>query len=280
MGGWRDVWEGWMRKEKDPRDAGLYAALTRLELLVGDVLVATRGGATPSATSAPMQVTIKTAHGYLSAQPGPPDAPVTFQYRDAAGPWETFELGGLHAPAPPDVTPPDVIPPDTSPVGVDAFDLASALVASTDCPSVASLPIISAMAWIGLKDVAVDQQGYAMDFSGRDSWPGVTPPGWDGPINHTLWMGEYIGGNWYVLPIKEGLGEYCTLGPILLPGQVPDNLTYFAQSPMRGYQPRTGERVGFFCTTGDTRRMNLQPPSGAGRTNVVTVPFQAGDYAW
>jgi hypothetical protein len=83
-----------------------------------------------------------------------------------------------------------------------------------------------------------------------------------------------------VLPIKEGLHDYLTLGPILNPGQVPENLTYFAQSPMKGYQPRPAEQVGFFATTGDTRRMNLQPPTGAGRTNVVLVPFAPGEYTF
>jgi hypothetical protein len=129
-----------------------------------------------------------------------------------------------------------------------------------------------------LIDVGGDGQGFAMNFPGRDTWPGVIPPGWEGAINHTLWIAERIGGVWYVLPIKEALGEYCTLGPILKPGQIPDNLTYFAGSPMLGYQPAVDEAIGFFATTGDTRRMNLQPPSGAGRTNVVLVPFAAGDY--
>src|SRR4029434_2131623 len=229
-----------------------------------------------------MKITIKTAHGFLSAQPPPadhPTAPVEWQYRAAAGEWETVDLVGLELPPipiPPDQTPIPPIPP----AGEDAFDLSSAIVAAGDCPQVAGLPIISAMAWIGLYEVGIDQQGYKMDFDGRDTWPGVIPSGWEGPINHTLWLAEYISGAWYILPIKEGLGDYCTLGPILLPGQIPDNLTYFSRSPMLGYQPRPGEQVGFFATTGDTRRMNLQPPSGAGRTNVVLVPFTAGDYAW
>ena len=67
---------------------------------------------------------------------------------------------------------------------------------------------------------------------------------------------------------------------ILAHGQVPDNLTYYAQAPMLGYQPRPGEWVGFFVTTGDTRRMNVQPAAFEGRSNVVTVPFQAGTYTW
>jgi len=125
-----------------------------------------------------------------------------------------------------------------------------------------------------------NDQGFAMNFNGRDTWPGVIPPGWEGAINHTLWIAERIGGTWYVLPIKEGLHDYLTLGPILNPGQIPENLTYFAQAPMYGYQPKPREQVGFFATTGDTRRMNLQPPFGAGRTNVVLVPFTAGEYTF
>jgi hypothetical protein len=182
------------------------------------------------------------------------------------------------APLPPDPDPgPDPLPPST---GADAIDLSQAIVASGDCPPVAHLPILSAMSLISLTNVGADGQGFAMNFPGRDTWPGVVPPGWEGAINHTLWIAERIGGTWYVLPIKEGLHDYLTLGPILNPGQIPQNLTYFAQAPMYGYQPKPREQVGFFATTGDTRRMNLQPLIGAGRTNVVLVPFAAGEYTF
>jgi hypothetical protein len=183
------------------------------------------------------------------------------------------------AAAPPEPEPePEPGPGPTPPsAGADAIDLSLAIVASGDCPPVAHLPIISAMASISLKEA---DQGFAMNFPGRDTWPGVIPPGWEGAINHTLWIAERIGGQWYVLPIKEGLHDYLTLGPILNPGQIPQNLTYFAQAPMYGYQPKPREQVGFFATTGDTRRMNLQPLIGAGRTNVVLVPFTAGEYTF
>jgi hypothetical protein len=234
-----------------------------------------------------MKVTIKTAHGYLSPQPPTAKNPaVRWEYRDTAGAWETLELVGLELPDlpeppdPPDPTPPEPEPGPTPPTTGDAIDLSLAVVASSDCPPVAHLPILASMSLISLKNVGTDGQGFALNFPGRDTWPGVIPPGWDGAINHTLWIAEFIGGTWYVLPVKEGLHDYLTLGPILNPGQVPENLTYFAQSPMQGYQPRPAEQVGFFATTGDTRRMNLQPASGAGRTNVVLVPFTAGEYTF
>jgi hypothetical protein len=182
-----------------------------------------------------------------------------------------FAVGAAPAPEP--------LPPDPNPLppSHDAIDLSAAIVASGDCPSVAHLPILGTMSLISLID---SDQGFAMNFPGRDTWPGVIPPGWDGAINHTLWIAERVNGTWYVLPIKEALHDYCTLGPILNPGQIPQNLTYYAQAPMQGYQPRPAEQIGFFATTGDTRRMNLQPPYAAGRTNVVLVPFTAGDYRW
>jgi hypothetical protein len=234
-----------------------------------------------------MKITIKTMHGYLSPQPATAKNPaVRWEYRDTAGEWETMEVTGLDLPVPPEPLPPDPNPPEPEPgptppaQSADAFDLSTAIVASGDCPAVAHLPILSSMTSVTLTDVGSDGQGYAMNFPGRDTWTGVIPPGWDGPINHTLWIAEKIGGQWYVLPIKEALNDYCTLGPILTPGQIPTNLCYFAQPPMNGYQPQPFEQIGFFCTTGDTRRMNLQPMTGAGRTNVVLVPFAAGAYTF
>lgn len=232
-----------------------------------------------------MKVTIKTAHGYLSPQPATTKQPgVRWEYRDTPGEWETLEILGLELPTPPVPVDPPIDPPIDPPVppvtAADAIDLSAAVVASGDCPAVAHLPILAAVSLVSLVDVGADGQGFAINFPGRDTWPGVIPAGWDGPINYTVWIGEYIGGTWYVLPVKEALHDYCTLGPVLQPGQVPANLTYFAQSPMKGYQPKPGELVAWFCTTGDTRRMNLQPPTGAGRTNVVLVSFAAGDYAW
>jgi len=218
-----------------------------------------------------MKIALRNEYGYLSTQPADASGHVPWQYRPTIGAWETFDVIELELEPP---TPEPTPPPQQ---GGDAFDITRAVIASADCPSPASLPILATLSEIVLTQA---EQGYAHNFPGRDTWPGVIPPGWDGPINHTLWMCEYIGAQWYMLPIKEALGDYCTLGPILTPGQVPQNLTYFAASPMLGYQPRVGELVGFFATTGDTRRMNVQPLGHVGRTNIVTVPFAAGTYRW
>jgi hypothetical protein len=215
------------------------------------------------------------------------DAPHTLiANRDGVGIGEQFELllldeAGNVIPwpetPPPSTQPPTDVPPHPQPPSQDAIDLAAAIVASPDCPSVHGLSIISTVTEITLTQA---EQGYAMNFPGRDTWPGVIPPGWEGPINHTLWMGECIRGQWYVLPVKEGLHDYLTLGPILKPGHIAENLTYYAQPPMVGYNPRPGEMLAYFVTTGDTRRMNLHPAAPVGRSNVVLVPLTAGTYRW
>ncbi len=63
-----------------------------------------------------MKVTIKTAHGYLSAQPPTPGGLARWQYRDTAGEWEMFDVDGLEfqpVPQSPDQEPVPVPVPDT-----------------------------------------------------------------------------------------------------------------------------------------------------------------------
>src|SRR4029453_14327572 len=151
------------RHDHDRSDAGDDAALHRPGLLV-EVYVyrSPAEGAHGSLTrGVPMKITIKPAHGFPPAQPPPadhPTAPVEWQYRAAAGEWETFDLVGLELPPipiPPNQTPLPPHPPPIPPAGEDAFDLSSAIVAAGDCPQVAGLPIISSMAWIGLYEVGI-----------------------------------------------------------------------------------------------------------------------------
>ncbi len=65
-----------------------------------------------------MKVRIRTAHGYLSAQPPTPGGLVRWQYRDEAGPWEELEIEGLEFPAPPVPVPTPDQEPQTPPADV------------------------------------------------------------------------------------------------------------------------------------------------------------------
>jgi hypothetical protein len=66
-----------------------------------------------------MKLRLKTAHGFLSFQPDG-----RLEYRDVAGPWETFELEGFDCPGP--VTPPDPKPNPSYHVGPGPRNLARA----------------------------------------------------------------------------------------------------------------------------------------------------------
>src|SRR4030095_2447353 len=108
-------------------DAGHDAAVHRPGLLV-EVYVyrSPAAGADGSLNrGVPLKNNIQNVHGFLSAQPPPadhPTAPVEWQYRAAAGEWETFDLVGLELP-PPTPLPRDQLPiAPIPPPGEDAFN--------------------------------------------------------------------------------------------------------------------------------------------------------------
>jgi hypothetical protein len=95
--------------------------------------------------------------------------------------------------------------------------------------------------------------GVFVDFSAKNSWPEVTPPGWDGGIAYTLWMVVKVNGQW----ITAGGVEYWhgldrQGGP---PSRFASNWYYSPQvwGELASHQPAVGEQVGFFVTAGDQR---------------------------
>lgn len=110
------------------------------------------------------------------------------------------------------------------------------------------------------------------------------PPanGTQGPISWTVWGGFKPADQWAFAPLVECINDdYVPTGDLFAPNQIGANLLYYADAPLRGYQPKRGEQIAFVVTTGDTRRQNAQAPGlSAWRTNVVLVPFQPGDYAF
>lgn len=161
----------------------------------------------------------------------------------------------------------------------DAIDLSTAVVAAKDCPNdVKTWRIGAAIEAFEIAETEKFERGDTMvEFAGRDALPPAF--GSQGAISYTLWMGCRIRGTWHVLPIVECIRGYVPTGKLLADNQVKANLVYFADEPLKSYQPARGELVAFFCTTGDTRRQNVQaiPPF---RTNVVVVPFMAGRWTF
>jgi hypothetical protein len=178
------------------------------------------------------------------------------------------------APAPaPEPAPAPAPAPAPSPSGPnDAINLSSVIITAGSPRDVANWPITTTITGIDFGST-----GARVDFSKKDGpgrWPDVVPPGWDGPLQYTLWMVVNVNGQWYT----SGGAEYWygldrQGGP---PSQYAYNWYYNAQvwGPLANHQPANGERVGFFVTAGDARAKDVHIV--AERSNVVAVPFPSG----
>jgi hypothetical protein len=122
--------------------------------------------------------------------------------------------------------------------------------------------------------------GVHVEFSkkdGPDSWPDITPPGWEGPLEYTLGMAEYINGQWYgsaAIQFWRGLEAFG--GNIALDQQVAKNWYYDGRwGELAGRQPATGECIGIFVVAGNARGVHddgSQSPVHE-RSNIVLVPM-------
>jgi hypothetical protein len=154
----------------------------------------------------------------------------------------------------------------------DAVDLSKADVYDSP-PDVATWPATAMVTQFQT------EQAMQILFTKRDgptSWPDYTPPGFGGAIQYCLWSVERINGKWACSgPIQIWRDPSQTLwigGP---PSGVAANWYYDSRwGTLAGYQPATGEPVGFFVTAGNAR--NVTAPGATSvleRSNVVMVPF-------
>jgi hypothetical protein len=157
-------------------------------------------------------------------------------------------------------------PPAPVPSSGDQIDMHSVIVRGGCCGDVANWPVTTQ---IRVLDFSFG--GVFVDFSEKNSWPEVTPPGWDGGIAYTLWMVVKVNGQW----ITAGGVEYWhglerQGGP---PSRFASNWYYSPQvwGELASHQPAVGEQVGFFVTAGDQRAKDVRAVTA--RSNVVLVPF-------
>ena len=184
----------------------------------------------------------------------------------------------LHKPQPAatPAPPPDPVPvpqPPPTPAGpTDAIDLHGAVVTGGSPADVANWAITTQITGMDLGG-----GGLRIDFSKKDGpgrWPDVVPPGWDGPIQYTVWMVENVGGRWYTSGgVEYWYGLDRQGGP---PSQYGYNWYYNPQvwGPLANRQPGNGEQVGFFVTAGDQRVKDVHAVTE--RSNVVVLPFPGG----
>lgn len=194
-----------------------------------------------------------------------------------AGTWTLLAEGTLPvAPTPPPdpgPSPAPGFPPDQIPM--DEITLVAS-------PDVKSWPVGAALTMVRLSD----SQSQGLEFTKRNgpgSWPFVTGAE-GGEIQYTLWVVCHIPGEGWVACavircISRSPGDnYVPTGPTLAPGQLPNNWYYFAPWPLGGYQPKPGDAVGWFLTSGDQRRNDIH--SIVERTNIVVTPFSPGTFTF
>lgn len=187
------------------------------------------------------------------------------------GPWSPTQV--FQTPDPPPIVPPTPTPtptpgPTPGPAPNDAINLGGAVIEGGSPPDVASRPATATITGID-----ITSGGVRVDFtrkSGAGRWPDVTPPGWDGPLQYTLWLALKVNGVWHTAGIIEyWYGLDMAGGDISTNNQIPRNWTYYI--PAMRYQPAPGEQVGFFVTAGDQRMKDVAAVRE--RSNVVVIPF-------
>jgi hypothetical protein len=179
------------------------------------------------------------------------------------------------APAPAPVpTPAPVAPP--APTGGEPVDLHQVTITGGSAANVADWPITTT-----IRAMDFNAGGVALDFSKKDGagrWPDVTPPGWDGPLQYTIWMIVSHGGRLYTsggVEFWHGLAR--SGGP---PSRYAANWYYTPQvwGALASHQPAVGEQVGFFVTAGDQRAKDVRSVSERSNIVVVHFPSDAGGY--
>lgn len=116
--------------------------------------------------------------------------------------------------------------------------------------------------------------GLGVDFTKLDTWPDVTPPGWDGPIEYTIWVAEQIGGQWYATGALElWRSDLENGGNPFDADQIRKNWVFQA-SPMNAHTVVPGETIGIFVTSGGQRGGDVHQITE--RSNIVFVSFPSG----
>jgi hypothetical protein len=159
----------------------------------------------------------------------------------------------------------------------DAIDLRTAVVHNSPA-DVASWAPTTRISQLTMLPENTHAPGLSFEFPAHGTWPNYTPPGWDGPIQYTVWAGVRISGVWHVSGIIQMWRERESTGaPILTNNNFARNWVYDSRwGAMAGYQPVAGEAMIFFLTAGNARG-NPNVTSVRERSNVVMVNLPAGD---
>ncbi len=179
-------------------------------------------------------------------------------------------------------TPPTTTPP-TTPQGpsnptTTTTDAEKELLAGTVWNSpkdVASWPVTTRITRIVMRPNSDPNPGVQLTFDAQARWPNYTPPGWDGPLQYTVWAGVKVSGRWNFSGIMQFWKERCCTGAPIL-GYWRDWVYDSRWGDMNNYYPNAGDEMIFFVTAGDARGV-LGVTSVRERSNAVVVKLPYGD---
>ena len=145
------------------------------------------------------------------------------------------------------------------------------LIQVVNSPNVLSWPITT-----GLTQIDIFDNGVNPYFDKKNTWPEVTPPGWSGPMEFTLWLMMKIDGNWIgsgIIQFYRGL--VASGGAIYSGNQIAKNWVYDSRwAPMTGHQPAPGELIGFMVSAGNARNQDNHIIEE--RSQIVTLNMPSG----
>lgn len=171
---------------------------------------------------------------------------------------------------------PDPAPPPPGNPSIDAGDMIDLSAAQ-----IVNAPDVRGGTW--RKTAALTQVSFSggqsrFDFSKRDGagrWPDVTPAGWTGPLQYTVWLFKFIGGIWvgsaFIQFWHDRVGSGSVDDPDV-PSRYHQHWYYAARwAPIFGSGAITpGQTIGFMVTSGNERD-SVGPYSVQERSNVVTL---------
>jgi len=121
--------------------------------------------------------------------------------------------------------------------------------------------------------------GLHIEFDKRATWPDVVPPGWDGPVQHTVWLLLKIDGRWYGSGVIECWRDRQSTDDddVIANNQIARNWLYDGRwGPMQGHQPQPGELVGVMVTAGDARGKDVHGVAERSRIVEIAWPSSSG----
>jgi hypothetical protein len=161
----------------------------------------------------------------------------------------------------------------------DAIDLSTAVVHSSPA-DIAAWPITTQIERLTMRPG--QDHGLSFQFAANQTWPDYTPPGWDGPIQYTVWAGVEIAGRWHLAGfIQMWRTRPSTGAPILAQWR---DWAYDENrwGPMVRHRPQANEKMLFLLSAGNARRGSAGPEGNVTsvreRSNAVLVALPAADH--